>query len=104
MFQSRFGSSDGSSDVVLVIQSLAQLALRKRSLLAAEVLLPDPLECSTKFLDAESIYDRVDSRIAMSEQNGNINEEHGLLTLRTEECDAVHNVERKPANSEQEKD
>lgn len=96
--------SDGGSDVVVVIPSLAWLSLRGRSLLAAEVLLPDPLECSTKFFDAESINDRIDSRIAMCEQNCNINEEHGLLTLWTEECDAVHNVERKPANSKQEKD
>lgn len=104
MFQSRFRNGDCGSDVVFVIQSFAQLILRGRSLLAAEVLLPDPLKRSTKFVDAESINDRVDGRIAMREQNGNINEEHGLLTLRTEECDAVHYVERKPANRKQEKD
>lgn len=89
---------------MVFIQSLALLALRGRSLLAAEVLLPDSLERSTKFLDAESINDGVDGRVAVREQNGNINEEHGLLIRRTVERDAVHNVKRKPANGEQEKD
>lgn len=104
MFQSRVWTCSGSGDIVIVIQSLAWLALRGRSLLAAEVLFPDPLERSTEFLDAESVNDGVDCRVAMREQNGYINEEHGLLILRTEERDAVHNVEREPANGEQEKD
>lgn len=104
MFQSRVWTSNGGCDIVIVIQSLAWLALRGRSFLAAEVLFPDPLERSTKFIYAESVNDGVDSRVAMREQNGYINEEHGLLILRTEERDAVHNVEGEPANSEQEKD
>lgn len=88
---------------MVVIQSLARLAIRGWSFLTAEVLLPDPVKGSAKLLDAESINDWVDGGVAMREQNGNVNEKHWLLACRKEECDAVHNVKGKPANCEQEK-
>lgn len=87
--------------VVVVIQSLARIALRRRGILTAEVLLPDPLERRAELLNAESVNDRVDGGVAVREQDGDVNEKHGLLTLWAEECNTIHDVERQPADREQ---
>lgn len=40
----------------------------------------------------------------MGEQDSKVEDAYGLLTLRTEECDAVDDVEGEPAHSEEKKD
>lgn len=40
----------------------------------------------------------------MSEQNCNVEEQYGLLTIRAEECDTVQDMKREPADSKQEED
>lgn len=40
----------------------------------------------------------------MGEQDGNVDDDQRLLALRTEQCDAVDNVEREPADGKEEKD
>lgn len=71
--------------------------------LAANVLLPDFPEGRAKPLNAESIDDWVDCRVSMSEQDGNIKEDYGLLAFGAEESDAVDDVEREPADGEEKK-
>lgn len=39
----------------------------------------------------------------MGEDDGYVNEEHWLFTGRTEECDAVEDVKREPADGKEEK-
>lgn len=55
-------------------------------------MLPDPDESNTKFLDAESVYDRVDGRVAMSKQDGHVDEVHSFM-FGKKQCNAVQYVQ-----------
>lgn len=82
---------------------VAGLDLQSWCVFAAEVLLPDFPEGRAEFLNAESIDNWVDSGVAMGKQDGDVEEDHGLLALGAEECDAVDDVEGEPADGKEEK-
>lgn len=88
-----------------LITSLAPF-LRKPTnwILTKEVLFPDFLERCAEFLDAESINDGIDGRVAVGKDDGNEEEVLWIVTGRAEEGDAVEDVKRKPADCEEEKD
>lgn len=71
-------------------------------ILTEHILFPDFPESRAELLDAESVDDRVDGRVAVGEDDSDVNEEHGLVAVRAEESDAVEDVERKPADRKQE--
>lgn len=83
---------------------VAGLNLQGWCVFAAEVLLPNFPEGRAELLNAESVDNWVDSRVAMGEQDGDVEENYGLLALRAKQCDAVNDVEGKPADGEEEKD
>ena len=88
---------------VMTLSSLAP-SLRKPTdrVPTKEVLFPDFPECCAEFLDAESVNDGVDGWVAVAEDDGDVNEKHLLAAGRTEEGDAVEDVEGKPADCEEE--
>lgn len=67
------------------------------------VLFPDFPERCAELFDAESINDGVDSGVAMSEKDGDVNEEFWLVKFRAEEGDAVYDVKWEPADCKEEK-
>lgn len=68
-------------------------------------MLPDFPEGCAELLNAESVDNWVYSRVAMGEQDGDIEQNSGLLrALRAKERDAVDDVEGKPADGKEEKD
>lgn len=71
-------------------------------ILAEEVQFPDFAEGRAEFLDAESVNDGVDRRVAVGEDDCYVNEELGLLARGAEEGDAVEDVKRQPADCEEE--
>lgn len=83
---------------------VAGLNLQGWCVFAAEVLLPDFPEGRAELLNAESVDNWVDSRVAMGEQDGDVEEDYGLLALRAKECDAVDDVEGEPADGKEKKD
>lgn len=88
----------------MTLSSLAP-SLRKPTdwILTKHVLFPDFPERCAEFLDAESVHDGVDGRVAVGEDDGDVNEEHWLITGRAKEGDAVEDVKREPADCEEEK-
>lgn len=89
---------------LITLSSLAP-SLRKPTywILTKHIESPDFPESSAEFLDAESVNDGVDSRVAMGKDDGNINKEHRPFTGRAKEFDAVKDVKREPADCEEEK-
>lgn len=83
---------------------VAGLNLQSRRFHAAEVLLPNFLEGRAELLDAKSVDNGVDGGVAVGEEDGDVEEDYGLLALGTEERDAVDDVQRQPAEGEEEKD
>lgn len=83
---------------------VARLDLQRWCVLAAEVLLPDLPEGRAELLDAESVDNGVNGRVAMGEQDGDVEEDDGLLALRAKERDAIDDVERQPADGKEKKD
>lgn len=75
---------------------------REGARLTAEVLLPNGEEGRAKLLDAKGVDYGVDGRIAVGEQDGDVDEEHGLLTAGTEKRQAVEDVQGQPADGEEE--
>lgn len=67
-------------------------------------MLPDFPEGCAELLNAESVDNWVYSRVAMGEQDGDVEQNYGLLAVRAKECDAVDDVEGKPADGKEEKD
>lgn len=90
--------------VIILIYSFTHLHFDGRSVLTAEIMLPDSLERSAKLFNAESIDDRVHCRVAVSEQDGDVDEQDGVLTRGAEERDAVQDMKRKPTDSKQKED
>lgn len=82
---------------------VAGLNLQSWCVLAAEVLQPDFPEGRAELLNTESVDNWVDSRVAMGEQDGDVEQDHRLLALRAEECDAVDDVEGEPADRKEKK-
>lgn len=82
---------------------VAGLNLQGWCIFAAEVLLPDFPEGCAELLNTEGVDDWVDSRVSVGEQDGDVEEDYGLLAFRAEECDAVDDVEGEPANSKEKK-
>lgn len=65
--------------------------------------MPDFPEGRAELLDAESVDDWVDSGVAVGEQDGDIEEDYGLIAVRAEERDAVDDVEGEPADGKEKK-
>lgn len=88
----------------MTLSSLAP-SLRKPTdwILTTHVEFPDFPKCCTEFLDAESVNNGVDSRVAVGEDDGDVNEVYCLITFREKEGDAVEDVKREPADCEEEK-
>lgn len=88
----------------MTLSSLAT-SLRKPTnwILTKHVQFPDFAERCAKFLDAESINDGIDSRVAMGEDDGDVNKEHWLVAGWAKEGNAVKDVKGKPADCEEEK-
>lgn len=72
-------------------------------ILTKHILFPDFPERRAEFLDAESVHDGVDGRVSVGEDDGDVDEEHRLITGRAKEGDAVEDVKREPADCEEEK-
>ncbi len=89
----------------MTLSSLAP-SLRKPAdrILTKYELFPDFTERCAEFLDAESVNNGVHSRVAVSEDDGDVNEEHWLITGRAKQGDAVQDVKREPADCEEEED
>lgn len=83
---------------------VAGLQLQGWCVFAAEVLLPDFSERHAELLNTEGVDNRVDSGVAVSEQDGDVEEHDGLLAVWAKECDAVDDVEGQPAEGKEEKD
>lgn len=83
---------------------VAGLDLQSWCVLAAEVLLPDFPEGCAELLNAECVDNWVDSGVAVSEQDGDVEEHYGLVAFRAEECDAVDDVEGEPADGKEKQD
>lgn len=66
--------------------------------------MPDLPEGHAELLNAESVDNWVDSRVAVGEQDGDVEEDYGLLAVRAKECDAVDDVEGQPADGKEKKD
>lgn len=82
---------------------VAGLNLQSWCVLAAKVLLPDFPEGRAELFNTESVDNWVDSRVAMGEQDGDIEEDYGFLTIRAEKRDAVDDVEGEPADGKEKK-
>lgn len=88
----------------MTLSSLAP-SLRKPTdrILTKHVQFPDfPKRCA-EFLDAKSINDGIDGRVTVRENDGDVNEEHWLITGRTKEGDTVEDVKWQPADCKEEK-
>lgn len=72
-------------------------------ILTKHILFPYFPERSAEFLYAEGVHDGVDGRVSVGEDDGDVNEEHWLITSRAKEGDAVEDVEREPAHRKEEK-
>ena len=83
---------------------LAGLELQGWCVFAAEVLLPDLPEGRAEPLYAKGVDNGVDGRVAMSEQDGDVEEHQGLLAVGAEERDAVDDVEGQPADGKEKED
>lgn len=88
----------------MTLSSLAP-SLRKPTdrILTEHVLFPDFPERRAELLDAERVHDGVDGRVAVGEDDGDVNEEHRLVAGGAKEGDAVEDVKREPADREEEK-
>jgi len=73
-----------------------------RRILAQDKLVPDFPEGRAELLDAEGVDDGVDGRVPVREDDGDVDEGLGLVAAGAEEGDAVEDVERQPADGEQE--
>lgn len=69
---------------------------------AAHILFPDLNESIPEFLNTERVNNGIDGGVAMTEQDSHIQKAHGIVTTRTEESDAIQDMQWQPANSEQE--
>lgn len=67
-------------------------------------MLKDFLESRAELFNAESVDNWVDSRVTVGEQDGDVEEDYGLLTLWAEQCDAVNDVKGEPADGKEKKD
>lgn len=88
----------------MTLSSLAP-SLRKPThwILTKHVLFPDFTERCAEFLNTESVHNGVDGRVAVGKDDGDVNEEHRLVTGRAKEGDAVQDVKREPADCKEEK-
>lgn len=77
---------------------VAGLELQGWCVFAAEVLLPDLPERRAELLNTESVDNRVDSGVTMSEQDGDVEQHDGLLAVGAKQRDAVDDVEGQPAD------
>lgn len=82
--------------------SVTLLEVQHLRLLAAEVLLQNFMKCGAKLFDPKSIDDWIYSRVAMGEQDGDV-EQNLRSSVFAEECDAVDYMKRQPANGKQDK-
>lgn len=113
-FRSRPKNDPGSHVVVVVdlpqpgVVTPPSLAAPLREpgsrILAEEVQFPDFAEGRAKLLDAEGVNDGVDGRVAVGEDDCDVNEVVLLLARRAEEGDAVEDVKRQPADCKEEED
>lgn len=89
------------------LSALPSLAppLRESSppILTEHVEFPDFPEGRAKLLDAESVDNGVDGRVAVSEDDGDVDQKPRLVTFWAKECDAVEDVKWQPADGEEEK-
>lgn len=90
--------------MTVIINSFTHLCFDGRSVLTAEVMLPDPMERGAKLFNSESIDNRVHCRVGMTEQDCDIEEQYGVFTRGAEECDAVQDMKWEPAERKQEED
>lgn len=83
----------GSRRWSLVIWPLFwRIPINGRCRLAAEVVIPNLKEGNPKLLDAEGIDDGVHGRVAVCKEDGDVDEDAGLVAGRAEEGDAVKDV------------
>lgn len=111
-FHSSLISGRGSHIVIVVVlpqplvitpSSLAA-SLREPSsrVLTEHVQFPDFPEGRTEFLDTESVNDGVDGRVAVREDDRDVQEDLGVLAGGAEQGDAVEDVKWEPADREEE--
>lgn len=88
----------------LITQSTLTPPLRESSpgILAEHVQFPDFPKGRAELLDAEGVNNWVDGRVAVSEDDGDVDEELRLAVVWTEERDAVEDVKWEPADSKEE--
>lgn len=92
--------SDGVSDAV-VCRAPTNATLQQL-LLAQDVASDDFMESLSELPDAVGVDYWVDHRVCMGEKNGQIhNQKWGRSTHRTEEGEAVDDVQRQPAHCKQ---
>lgn len=103
------------SHIIVVVVLLQPHAITPSSLAASlrepssrilteHVQFPDFLEGRAEFLDAESVNDGVDGRVAVGEGDRGVHEDLWVLTGGAEKGDAVEDVKREPADGEEEED
>lgn len=89
--------------IIVVIQPLPPLvtlssvtsSLRQLTgwILTQHIEFPDLMECSSEFLDAESVNNGINSWIGMREEDGDVKDVHlGPFTVGAKEVDAVEDV------------
>lgn len=90
----------------LITQSSLTPPLRepRPRILAEHVQFPDFPEGRAKFLDAEGVNDGVDGRVAVSEDDGDVDQKLWRAVFRAKERDAVEDVKWEPADSKEEQD
>lgn len=90
----------------LITQSSLTPPLREPSsgILAQHVQFPDFPKGRAELLDAEGVNNGVDGRVAVSQDDGDVDEKLWLAVFRAKERDAVEDVKREPADSKEEQD
>lgn len=71
-------------------------------ILAEHVQFPDFPKGCAELLDAEGVNNWVDGRVAVSEDDGNVDQKLRLAVVRAKERDAVEDVKWEPADSKEE--
>lgn len=88
----------------LITQSSLTPPLREPSpgFLTEHVQFPDFPEGCAELLDAEGVNNGVDGRVAVSEDDRDVDEKLRLAVVRAKERDAVEDVKWEPADSKEE--
>lgn len=96
--------AEGARWRLVISLLLWEVIVNGRLGLASEMVVPNLQKGDPKLVDAEGVDDGVHGRVAVREEDGDVDEDAGLLAGGAEEGDAVQDVQWQPAEGEEEED